>query len=243
MIFDSSFPTAFGAGVLSFLSPCVLPLVPFYLVFISGVSLDDLKRGNAGQNKAVLATALAFVLGFSTVFVALGATASFIGQLVHNEQWLLAKIGGVFIILMGLNFLGVFKLGFLNQEKRFHQEGRPVGLLGAYAVGLAFAFGWTPCIGPVLGTIYGLASETESVGRGAVLLAVYSLGLGIPFLLSATAINGFLSFFARFKRHLGTVEKAMGAMLVVAGVMFFTGGLQSISNWLLNNFEVLQRIG
>ena len=241
VIFSSG--AALGAGVLSFLSPCVLPLVPFYLVFISGVSLDELKRGGAAQNRSALAAAVAFVLGFTTVFVALGASASFVGQILREQQWLLAKVAGVFIILMGLNFLGVFKLRFLSQEKRYQQEAKPVGLFGAYAIGLAFAFGWTPCIGPVLATILSLAATSESVVKGAGLLAVYSLGLGIPFLLAAATIDSFLGFFSRFRQKLGLVEKAMGGMLVVAGVLFLTGGMQRIAFWLLETFPALQSIG
>jgi len=243
MNLDISYGAALGAGVLSFLSPCVLPLVPFYLVFISGVSLDDLKRGETTQSKSALAAAVAFVLGFATVFVALGASASYIGQLLRDQLPLLAKMAGVFIMLMGLNFLGVFKLGFLNQEKRFHQEAKPVGLFGAYAIGLAFAFGWTPCIGPVLAAILSLAATTESVERGAMLLGVYSLGLGIPFLIAAAGINHFLGFFSRFRQRLGLVEKAMGGLLVVAGFMFLTGGMQSFAFWLLEHFPALQSIG
>ena len=243
MALDVSYGAAVGAGVLSFLSPCVLPLVPFYLVFISGVSLDDLKRGEAGANKSAIPAAIAFVLGFTTVFVALGASASYIGQVVRDELPLLAKIAGVFIILMGLNFLGVFKLGFLSQEKRYHQEAKPVGLFGAYAIGLAFAFGWTPCIGPVLAAILSLAAVSESVSKGAVLLAVYSLGLGIPFLIAAAAINSFLGFFVSFRQKLGMVEKLMGGILVAAVLLFLTGGMQSISYWLLEHAPALQNIG
>ena len=243
MSIDVSYGAALGAGVLSFLSPCVLPLVPFYLVFISGVSLDDLKRGDVDQNKSALAAALAFVFGFATVFVALGASASYIGQILRDQLPLLSKIAGVFIILMGLNFLGVFKLGFLSSEKRYQQEAKPVGLLGAYGIGLAFAFGWTPCIGPVLAAILSLAAVTDSVGKGAALLAVYSLGLGIPFMLAAATINRFLGFFTRFRQRLGMVEKAMGGLLVAAGLLFLTGGMQTIAYWLLENVPVLQRIG
>ncbi len=191
----------------------------------------------------MLLPALAFVLGFATVFVALGATASWLGQVLRDQLPLLARIAGVFIIIMGLNFLGVFKLGFLAREKRYHTAEKPVGLLGAYAIGLAFAFGWTPCIGPVLAAILSIAASTESVSRGALLLAVYSLGLGIPFLISAAAINGFLGFFARFRSKLSMVEKVMGALLVLAGVMFLTGSMQSVSYWLLEQFPVLQSIG
>ncbi len=242
MDLNVSWSAAAFAGLLSFLSPCVLPLVPPYLVFISGISLDDLKRGT-GNNRAVMLSALAFVLGFATVFVTLGATASYVGLVLKSQQHLLAQIAGVFIIIMGLNFLGVFKLGFLAQEKRYHQESKPVGFLGAYAIGLAFAFGWTPCIGPVLAAILSIAASTESVSKGALLLAVYSAGLGIPFLISAAAINRFLAFFSRFKSQLGRVEKAMGAMLVVAGVMFLTGWTQVISYWLIEKFPALSSIG
>jgi cytochrome c-type biogenesis protein len=242
MALDIGWGAALVAGVFSFLSPCVLPLVPPYLVFISGVSLDDLKKGTS-SNRQVLLASLAFVLGFTTVFVGLGATASYVGQILRNELPLLAKIAGVFIIIMGLNFLGVFKLGFLSQEKRYQQESKPVGLLGAYAIGLAFAFGWTPCIGPVLAAILSIAASTESVTKGAALLAVYSLGLGIPFLIAAASINVFMQFFARFKSKLGLVEKAMGALLVVAGVMFLTGWMQAFSFWLIENFPILQSIG
>ena len=242
MDLNVSWGAAGFAGLLSFLSPCVLPLVPPYLVFISGISLDDLKR-NAKSQRGVLLAALAFVLGFTTVFVILGATASYVGVLLKSQQHLLAQIAGAFIIIMGLNFLGVFKLGFLSQEKRYQQESKPVGLLGAYAIGLAFAFGWTPCLGPVLAAILSIAASTESVSKGATLLAVYSLGLGIPFLLSAAAINRFLAFFSRFKSQLGKVEKVMGGLLVVAGVMFLTGWTQVVSYWLIEKFPILSSIG
>lgn len=232
------------AGLFSFLSPCVLPLVPPYLVFISGLSLDELKQGDQKNNHAqVLLSAFLFVLGFTTVFVALGATASYFGQLVRSELPLLARVAGVFIIIMGLNFLGVFKLGFLSREARFHQERRPVGLIGAYAIGLAFAFGWTPCIGPVLAAILSIAAATESVTRGAALLAIYSLGLGIPFMIAAASLNLFLGFFAKFKSKLGLVEKIMGAALVLTGLMFLTGQMQVLSYWLLETFPVLGQIG
>ncbi len=242
MALDIGWGAALVAGVFSFLSPCVLPLVPPYLVFISGVSLDDLKKGT-NSNRDVLLASLAFVLGFTTVFVGLGATASYIGQILRNELPLLAKIAGVFIIIMGLNFLGVFKLAFLSQEKRYQQEAKPVGLLGAYAIGLAFAFGWTPCIGPVLAAILSLAASTESVTKGAALLSVYSLGLGIPFLIAAASINVFMQFFAKFKTKLGMVEKAMGGLLVVTGVMFLTGWMQIVSYWLIEHFPGLASIG
>ena len=235
--------TAFFGGLLSFLSPCVLPLVPPYLCFITGATLEDL-TGNAAvsRNRTILA-AFAFVLGFATVFVLLGATASVAGQFIRAHLPLLAQLAGIFIILMGLHFLGVFRFAFLNREKRYQQETRPAGLIGAYAVGLAFAFGWTPCIGPVLATILAVAAAEDSVGQGAFLLAIYSLGLGVPFLLAALGVGTFLGFLKRFARHLGTVEKAMGVLLVLAGLAFLTGLHQSFAYWLLETFPVFSRIG
>jgi cytochrome c-type biogenesis protein len=241
MALDISFGAAAMAGVISFLSPCVLPLVPPYLVFISGVSLDELKSEHSRSR--VMLTALAFVLGFTTVFVLLGATASYAGQLLRSQLPLLANLAGVFIIIMGLHFLGVFRIGFLNREARYHQESNPIGLPGAYGVGLAFAFGWTPCIGPVLAAILSLAANDQNVGQGMALLAVYSLGLGIPFLLAALSVGAFLGFFDRFKQHLLAVERVMGGLLVLTGVAFLTGHMQSFSYWLLETFPALARIG
>ena len=245
MALDVSYGAAALAGVFSFLSPCVLPLVPPYLVFISGVSLEDLRQGeNAKTNQAhVMVQALVFVLGFSTVFVGLGASASFFGQILRAHLPLLAQIAGVFIIAAGLNFLGVFKISLFSREARYHHASRPLGLLGAYAIGLAFAFGWTPCIGPVLAAILSIAAGTESVIKGASLLAVYSLGLGVPFLIAAASLNVFLGFFARFRSKLGMVEKVIGAALVLTGVAFLTGGLQTISYWLIETFPALGQIG
>ncbi len=255
MALDVSYGTAVGAGVISFLSPCVLPLVPPYLVFISGVSLDDLKSADVAEKannyKKVLLAALVFVLGFTTVFVLLGATASFAGQNLREVDKYLndhlnlsfAKLAGVVIIIMGLHFVGLFKIGFLSREIRYHQDKKPLGLFGAYAIGLAFAFGWTPCIGPILATILSVAASTESVTKGASLLFVYSLGLGIPFLISAASINVFLNFFSKFKSKLGMVEKVMGGALVITGVMFLTGWMQTISYWLIETFPGLASIG
>jgi cytochrome c-type biogenesis protein len=242
MIGDISILAAFGAGIISFLSPCVLPLVPPYLCFITGASLDDLHESPDARFDAPVA-ALFFVLGFATVFVLLGASASWAGQLLREHLALLGQIAGAAIILMGLHFLGVFRLSLLNRDIRYRQETSPASLLGAYVVGLAFAFGWTPCIGPVLGTILAVAAGQDTVGQGAFLLAVYSAGLGIPFLLAALAVGGFLSFFRRFRAHLGTVEKVMGGALVVTGVMFLTGYIQEFSYWIQEAFPVLNRLG
>jgi cytochrome c-type biogenesis protein len=244
MDLNISISAAALAGVISFLSPCVLPLVPPYLVFISGVSLDDLKASETRVNhRYVLLASLFFVLGFTTVFVALGATASYFGQAIRSQLPFLAQLAGVAIIIMGLNFIGLFKLSFLSREARYHQDSKPFGLMGAYVVGLAFAFGWTPCIGPVLAAILSVAANTESVTKGALLLAVYSLGLGIPFLISAASVNVFLNFFARFKTKLGMVEKLMGVALVLTGIMFLTGTMQTLSYWLIETFPSLARIG
>ena len=232
------------AGALSFLSPCVLPLVPSYLVFISGTSLEDLRGSEARLNyKYVLLAALMFVLGFTTVFVALGATASYFGQAVRSQLPLLSQLAGVLIIIMGLHFLGLFKLQILSREARYHHDSKPFGLFGAYAVGLAFAFGWTPCLGPVLAAILSVAANAETVTKGAMLLAVYSLGLSIPFLIAAASVNVFLNFFARFKSKLALVEKFMGAALVVTGLMFLTGTMQTLSYWILETFPSLGVIG
>ena len=235
--------TAFLAGILSFLSPCVLPLVPPYICFITGSSLDELTQKGATRTGRTMLGALLFVAGFTTVFVLLGATASAASQLVREYLPLLARIAGVVIILMGLHFLGVFRFAFLNFEKRYQHASRPAGLIGAYVVGLAFAFGWTPCIGPVLATILAVAASEESVTKGAGLLAIYSAGLGVPFLLSALAVDRFLGFLKRFAKHLGTVEKIMGVLLVLAGIAFLTGLHQTFSFWLLETFPIFTQIG
>jgi cytochrome c-type biogenesis protein len=245
MAIDVSHGGALVAGILSFASPCVLPLVPPYLCYMAGVSLDQL----TGQTNATVArrtvffAALAFVLGFTTVFVTLGATASAIGRLVMQYREPLGIVAGVLIIIMGLHFLGVFRIGFLYREKRMQVHNHPAGLIGSYFMGLAFAIGWTPCIGPVLGAILAVAGSEGSVLRGAGLLAVYSLGLGVPFLIAALFAGPFIGMMRRFRRHIGAVEKVMGGLLVVTGVLFITGGMQTLSFWLLNQFPALQQIG
>ncbi|MBO6719804.1 MAG: cytochrome c biogenesis protein CcdA [Rhizobiaceae bacterium] len=247
MAADIGYITALGAGAISFLSPCVLPLVPPYLCYMAGVSVDDF-RAEGGERAAtarlpLLRAALAFVLGFSTVFVALGAGASSIGALLRVWQQELAVAAGIVIILMGLNFLGVIRIPLLSREARFQGGGKPASLVAAYVMGLAFAFGWTPCIGPVLGPILTLAGGRSTVGEGALLLATYSAGLGIPFLIAALFSGAFMRFLTRFRVHLGRVEKAMGALLVLAGVFFITGGVQTAAYWLLEAFPVLGTLG
>jgi cytochrome c-type biogenesis protein len=232
------------AGLVSFLSPCVLPLVPPYLVYLAGTSLERFAEAEPEprvRRETVLAAFL-FVCGFSTVFVALGASASAIGTLVRSYSHQLSIVAGIAIIVMGLHFMGLTRIGLLMREKRAPMP-RPAGLWGAYAMGLAFAFGWTPCIGPVLAAILAVAAAKETVAKGAGLLAVYSLGLGVPFLIAAFAIEPFAAFLARFKRHLGTVEKGIGVLLVLTGIAFLTGWVTSASFWLLEAFPALGRIG
>lgn len=244
---DIGFAAALSAGALSFLSPCVLPLVPPYLCFLGGVTFDQLAGpGDAAQPAAgrrIVWAALSFVLGFTVVFVAMGATASAIGQLLALHMILLSRIAGVVIIVMGLNFLGVLRIGMLMREARFHGPPRAAGPIGAFVVGLAFAFGWTPCVGPALAAILFVAAGEGDAWRGAALLFAYSLGIGIPFLLAALAVQPFLGFLKRFRRHLGRAEKVMGGLLVVTGVLFVTGGMPQIAYWLLETFPDLGRIG
>lgn len=241
------------AGALSFLSPCVLPLVVPYLCYMAGVSAEELRAGSdksaqsgiahSGARLRIIFAALAFILGFTAVFVALGAGATAIGSFLSRYQAEIAIIAALLIIVMGLNFLGVFRLGFLAREARFQTRHAPAGFLGAFLMGLAFAFGWTPCIGPILAPILTLAGSKETVGEGALLLAIYSLGLGLPFLLAAVFSGLFMRFFMRFRVHLGIVEKIIGALLVITGLLFLGGFMQNISYWLLELFPSLGGLG
>jgi cytochrome c-type biogenesis protein len=235
---------AFAAGMLSFLSPCVLPLVPPYLVYLTGASLERFADAEPEPRvrRETIAAAFLFVLGFSTVFVALGASASAIGAVVRAYSGELAILAGVVIIVMGLHFLGLTPIGLLMREKRF-QVAKPVGLWGAYLMGLAFALGWTPCIGPILAAILAVAASEATVARGAGMLAIYSLGLGIPFIAAAFAIEPFAAFLARFRAYLGLVEKTMGGLLIITGIAFLTGAVANVSFWLLDAFPMLGKIG
>ena len=244
MISNITLPAVFGAGALSFLSPCVLPLVPPYLCFLAGSSLDALTADDRPRavTARTIAAALLFVLGFATVFVAFGATASAIGGLLLSKAPLLATLAGIAIIVMGLHFLGAFKIPFLMRDTRIDVE-KPVGLWGAYVMGLAFAFGWTPCIGPVLAAVLAVAASEATVAKGAGLLAIYAAGLGVPFLIAAFAMGPFVRFMKRFRAHLGTVEKVMGGLLVLTGIAFLTGWTTTASFWLLETFPALSRLG
>jgi cytochrome c-type biogenesis protein len=245
MIVDVTHGGALVAGLLSFVSPCVLPLVPPYLCYIAGVSLDQL-TGNTPDGVArhrIALSAFTFVLGFSTVFVILGATASAIGRLVASHLDILAFVAGAVIIVMGLHFLGVFKIHLMHRQARMEVRNHPAGPLGAYVVGLAFAIGWTPCIGPVLAAVLAVAGSEQTVARGAGLLAVYSLGLGLPFIAAGFFAGSFMNLMRRFRGHAGTVEKTMGALLVVTGILFITGHITTLSFWLLNTFPALAQFG
>lgn len=241
---EVSFAAALLAGLLSFVSPCVLPLVPAYISFMTGVSVDRLRK-EEGSGLGVEASlhSLFFVLGFSTVFIALGASASLIGQLLLSNMALLSKVGGALIIIFGLHYMGLFKIGFLNMEARFNLQDKPPGLWGAYLIGLAFAFGWTPCVGPILATILALAGGQDSIWQGVALLSVYSLGLGIPFILAGLAINSFLGFFTKIRAHLHKIEMFSGALLVAVGVLIFMGDFNRLAIILIEWFPQLATLG
>jgi len=241
---DVSVPAALLAGLVSFLSPCVLPLVPPYLVYLAGASLERFADAEPEPRvkRETAVAALLFVAGFSTVFVALGASATAVGGMLRAYSYELAIVAGIAIIAMGLHFLGLTRIPWLMRSKQL-AVGKPVGLWGAYVMGLAFAFGWTPCIGPILATILAVAAAEATVAKGAGLLAIYSLGLGIPFIVAAFFVEPFAKFLARFRRHLAYVERAMGALLVLTGIAFLTGFVTTASYWLLEAFPALGTIG
>ncbi len=219
---------AFAAGLLSFLSPCVLPLVPSYVGFLTGMSLPEM----GGRRRVALLHALLFVAGFSLVFILLGASATALGRALNYYQVWIQRLGGVLIIGFGLVCLGVIKSDWLTQERRVHLEHKPVGYLGSALVGMAFGAGWTPCIGPVLGAILGLAATSADLSRGVLLLAVYSAGLAVPFLIAALAVERFLDWFQRFRKYLPWVMRVSGALLVLVGVLLLTGEFTRLAGWL-----------
>ncbi|MGB1658037.1 MAG: cytochrome c biogenesis CcdA family protein [Longimicrobiales bacterium] len=233
---------AFTAGVFSFLSPCVLPLVPSYLTFVTGMSLEDLQDGV--DRKTTFTHSLLFVIGFSSIFILLGASASFLGQFLRAYEVWIARVGGVIIILLGMHLAGVFKISPLLREKRVHLNDKPAGYLGTLGVGIAFGAGWTPCIGPALGAIltYGMTQDTMWAGVG--LLSVYSLGLAVPFLLASLALDWFLQTFQRFRTWIPIVEKASGVLLILLGILLLTGQFTVLAAW-LNRYTptwILERI-
>ena len=216
---------AFTAGLLSFLSPCVLPLVPSYVTFITGMQLDDVTR----SRRTTLLHAVMFVLGFSLIFIALGAGATALGQLMLAYRSWIARAGGVIIVLMGLWMLGVFKFDALQQERRMHLSDKPIGFFGTILVGIAFGAGWSPCLGPTLGAILMMAANQSEMAKGIGLLSSYAAGLAVPFLLSALLIDRFLVFFQKFKRNIGTVNRVAGVLLIVVGVLMFTGWFERLA--------------
>jgi cytochrome c-type biogenesis protein len=244
MAADVTIFAALLAGLVSFLSPCVLPLVPPYLVYLAGTSLERLADAEPPPRvkRDTVVAALLFVAGFSTVFVALGASASVIGALIRFYSSELAIVAGVVIIAMGLHFLGLTPINFLYRQARI-EVPKPVGLWGAYVMGLAFALGWTPCIGPILAAILAVAASKATVAKGAGLLAVYSLGLGVPFIIAAFAVEPFAAFLTRFRTHLAHVERVMGGLLVLTGIGFLAGFFTQLNSWLIETFPLLQRIG
>src|SRR5580765_3849414 len=238
MVENPTFLAAFAAGVLSFISPCVLPLIPGYLSYISGLTLDEMQGTGEGAmslgaaRRRVLVASIFFILGFSFVFICFGAAASVVGQYMLERQRLLAKIAAIIVIVFGLHTMGVLRIGWLYSEKRVQVEKKPTSLLGAFFVGLAFAFGWTPCIGPILAGILAIAGTQQTVGQGVQLLAVYSAGLGLPFLLTAFAINQFFTVFKRIRKHYHLIEIISRLLLVLIGLLIFTNRFTLIAKWL-----------
>ena len=225
---------AFAAGFLSFVSPCVLPLIPGYISYISGLSLEEMQgKVEAKSSRAsVLLASIAFVLGFTVIFVALGASASAIGKWMYAQSPILEKIAGTILIVLGLHMMGVFRIRLLESDARIHTQRKPAGPIGAFLVGTAFAFAWTPCIGPILGGILAMAASRDSVGEGMQMLAVYSLGLGVPFLLTSVAIDRFFSAAARIRRHYRTIELVSGSLLIVVGLLIFFDQFTLIAKYL-----------
>ena len=244
MIQNVSIPAALIAGLVSFLSPCVLPLVPPYLIYLTGATIEHVENEEtaAASRRAVMISAVLFVLGFATVFVTLGASASLVGKWIHAYSAELAIVAGIVIIVMGLHFLGLTRISLLMREGRLPIP-KPVGLWGAYVMGLAFAFGWTPCIGPILAAILSIAAAEATVAKGAGLLAIYSAGLGIPFLIAAFMVEQFSAVFARMKGHLVNVERGMGVLMIVTGIAFLADGISYVSIWMLDIFPALAKFG
>ncbi|HLB89892.1 MAG TPA: cytochrome c biogenesis protein CcdA [Terriglobales bacterium] len=231
---------AFVAGLVSFLSPCVLPLVPGYVSLISGVGVEELKSQESQLLRKVMLNSIGFILGFSIVFIALGAISTEVGQLMARYKSLLAQLAGVVIILFGLHLTGIFRINALYADKRLHNVKGGSTMGGAFVIGFAFAFGWTPCVGPILAVILGFAAAQDSVFKGILLLAVYSLGLAVPFLLTSLGIQRFLKFYSRFRSHMHAVEVASGALLIALGALLVFGRFTIISNYLsfLNRFAL-----
>ena len=232
------------AGLLSFLSPCVLPIVPGYLCFLAGTSLDKIASGeDASKERNVFYFALSFVFGFSTVFILLGASATLLSGLVYEYLDILRIIGGIIIIIFGIHFMQIIQLPFLNRDTRYQIESYRPGIVGSYVIGLSFAFGWTPCIGPILGSVLSIAASSETVTYGIVLLMLYSAGLGIPFLLAAYAINGFMRFLSKIRNYIRAIEIFTGVLLVIFGILILTNRIQELAFFFIKYFPFLTQFG
>jgi cytochrome c-type biogenesis protein len=222
------FAIAFAAGLLSFLSPCVLPLIPSYVTFVTGLSLEDVPRAR----RVALVHSLLFVLGFSLIFLALGATATTLGRLLgYNREWV-GRVGGVLVIVLGLYLLGAFNIGFFSQERRLHIANKPLGYLGTVFVGMAFAAGWTPCIGPILGAVLTYTASSADLNRGLVLLSAYSLGLAVPFVLAALMVDRFIGLFKRYRGAMIWTSRISGVLLIAVGILMLTDTMRLLSQWL-----------
>jgi cytochrome c-type biogenesis protein len=242
-VFEITYTAALIAGLLSFASPCVLPLVPAYLCFLGGLSFDQLTSHEHRQSAGLVWPAVAFVLGFSTVFVAMGASATAVNRLLFAHLDWLSVAAGLVIVVLGLHYVGLFRIPFLDMERRFRVERRPAGLAGAYVIGLAFGFGWTPCVGPVLATVLLMAAQQDSPLYGVSLLSAYAAGLGLPFLAAAVAVGPFMRLMGGMRHHYRKVEIALGSILVATGVMIATGWINDLGFWMLRVFPSLGRVG
>ena len=226
---------ALSAGVISFLSPCILPLIPSYIAFITGISIEELSLEESLRQvrKKVIANSLMFILGFSLVFIALGASATFLGKfLFRNIRWF-EIIGGALVILFGIHFTGIFRLRFLDREKKVHLKKKPLGYLGTCLVGIAFGAGWTPCVGPILGSILTMAATTQNILKGIVLLAFYSIGIGVPFFLSGLIIHRFFEYFKAIRKYFKVITVAGGILLIIVGILLISGYFSSMSAYLV----------
>ena len=232
------------AGLLSFLSPCVLPIVPGYLCFLAGTSLDKIASGeDASKERNVFYFALSFVFGFSTVFILLGASATLLSGLIYEYLDILRVVGGIIIIIFGIHFMQIIQLPFLNRDTRYQIESYRPGIVGSYVIGLSFAFGWTPCIGPILGSVLSIAASSETVTYGIILLMLYSAGLGIPFLLAAYAINGFMRFLSKIRNYIRAIEIFTGVLLVIFGILILTNRIQELAFFFIKYFPFLTQFG
>ena len=232
---DVNFVVAFAAGIFSFLSPCVLPLIPSYLSFVSGVSLDQMRSADGATRvrSRVLLNSLAFIFGFSLVFVSLGASASYLGSIFLGYRDIIRLVGGLFVLVVGLYLVGLFKISALEQYLQFNLKDKPAGYLGSVLVGITFAVAWTPCVGPILGAILAIASTSGEVGRGMALLSTYAAGLALPFFFSALAVNSFFQFSAKFRRYIQAVHVAGGVLLIIVGVLLLTDSMTTLNAYAL----------